>query len=130
MILLDSHVLVWLLTAGERLSVRAREAILEARVVGEKLGYSPVSLYEIGYAVHRKRLLLNSATEDFIAAIESKLEFIPLTVEIVVCAAKLPEPFHGDPMDRIIAATAIVKGSTLITHDQEIRRANVCKTLW
>jgi PIN domain nuclease of toxin-antitoxin system len=130
MILLDTHVLIWLLTAREHLSAHARGAILEARVAGETLGYSPVSIYEIGYAVHRKRLLLNTTTEEFVAAIDSVLEFVPLTVGIVVCAAKLPEPFHGDPMDRMIAATAIVNSSTLITHDQEIRRAKVCKTLW
>ena len=130
MILLDTHVVVWLLTAPERLSGQARDSIARARIMGEKLGYSPASLYEIAYAANRKRLLLNSPTEKFIAAIESKLEFVPLTAEIVVRAAELPEPFHGDPMDRIIAATAIALGSTLITHDREIRRANVCKALW
>ncbi|HXR38865.1 MAG TPA: type II toxin-antitoxin system VapC family toxin [Terracidiphilus sp.] len=130
MILLDSHAVVWLLTAPERLSARAHNAILQARAAGETLGYSPVSLYEIAYAARRKRLQLASTTEEFIAAVESRLEFVPLTSEIVVCAAELPDPFHGDPLDRIIVATAIVHGCSLITHDGEIRRASVCKTLW
>jgi PIN domain nuclease of toxin-antitoxin system len=130
MILLDTHVVIWLLTARERLSGRAHDAILQARAAGDGLAYSPVSLYEIAYAVHRKRLPLNSPTEEFIAAIQAKLDMVPLTAGIVVCAAQLPDRFHGDPMDRIIAATAIVMDCTLIAHDDRIRKANVCKVLW
>ena len=47
MILLDSQVSIWLLTARERLSAQARDSILQARAVGEKLRGSPVSLDEI-----------------------------------------------------------------------------------
>jgi PIN domain nuclease of toxin-antitoxin system len=130
MILLDTHVIIWLMMDEERLSVKVREAIVEARIEGESLAYSPLSLYEIAYAAGRKRLRLNSATPEFIAAIEARLEPLPLTTAIVICAAELPEPFHGDPFDRVIAATAIVHGCTLVTHDLEIRRSSVCKTLW
>jgi PIN domain nuclease of toxin-antitoxin system len=130
MILLDTHVVIWLMMDQEQLSVKLREAIVKARIEGESLAYSPLSLYEIAYAAGRKRLRLNSATPDFIAAIEARLEFIPLTTAIVICAAELPEPFRGDPFDRLILATAIVHGCTLITHDLEIRRSGVCKTLW
>jgi PIN domain nuclease of toxin-antitoxin system len=130
MILLDTHVVVWLLTAPQRISGRARDAIVQARVNDERIGYSPISLFEIAYAARRKRLPLNSTTEEFIAAIEARLEFTPLTSEIAVCAAELADPFHGDPIDRIIAATAIVGDYTLITHDGRIRDSNLCKTLW
>ncbi|HUD15115.1 MAG TPA: type II toxin-antitoxin system VapC family toxin [Terracidiphilus sp.] len=130
MILLDTHVVIWLMMDAEQLSVKVREAIVEARIEGESLAYSPLSLYEIAYAAGRKRLRLNSGIPDFIAAIEARLESLPLTTPIVICAAELPEPFHGDPIDRVIAATAIVHGCTLATHDLEIRRSGVCKTLW
>jgi len=130
MILLDTHVVIWLMMDEERLPVKVREAIVEARIEGESLAYSPLSLYEIAYAAGRKRLRLNSATPDFIAAIEARLKSIPLTTAILICAAELPEPFHGDPIDRVIAATAIGHGCTLVTHDLEIRRSGVCKTLW
>jgi PIN domain nuclease of toxin-antitoxin system len=130
MILLDTHVMVWLLTAPQQISVRARDAIVQARIADEGIGYSPVSLFEIGYATRRNRLPLNSTTREFAAAIEARLDFIPLTNEIAVCAAELADPFHGDPIDRIIAATAIVGGYTLITHDGGIRESKLCKTLW
>lgn len=130
MILLDTHVIFWLLTTDERLSVKASEAIIRARVADEKIAYSPVSLYEIAYASHRNRMLLNSPIEDFVKAVQSKLDMAALTAEIVVCAAKLPDSFHGDPIDRIITATAIVMDCELITKDGKIREANLCKTIW
>jgi PIN domain nuclease of toxin-antitoxin system len=129
-ILLDSHVVAWLLIAPERLSGRARDAILQARIAGEKIGCSPVSFYELATAARRGRLELNCTTEEFIAAIRARIESIPLTAEIAVCAAEFPEPFHGDPMDRIIAATAVANNCTLITRDARIRGAKACKALW
>ena len=130
MILLDTHVIVWLLIAPDQLSGRARDAILQARREADKIVYSPVSLYEIANAARRKRLQLYSMTGDFIAGIQAKLDMVPLSAAIAICAAELPNPFHGDPIDRIIAATAIVMDCTLITHDERIRKANVCKVLW
>ena len=130
MILLDTHVVFWLLLAPEQLSSPARDSILQARSTGERLACSSISLYEIANAVRRRRLHVKSTIQEFIAAVQAKLELEPLTAEIAICAADLPQPFHGDPMDRIIAATAIVGGYTLITHDGRIRKANACKTLW
>jgi len=130
MILLDTHAAVWLLVSPGRLSIRARETILHARATGEELGYSAVSLYEIVYSARRGRLLLNASLAEFIADIEALLTVIPITPSIAVCAAELAEPFHGDPMDRMIAATAIVEGCVLLTADEGIRRAQACKTLW
>jgi len=132
MILLDTHVVIWLLTARERLSLKAQEAILEARNAGEDLGCSPVSLYEIAYAVHRKRLTLNCKAEDFVAAIQSRLTVVPLTAAVVLCAAQLPDPFHGDPMDRMIAATAIVSDHPRRSHSegQRVQGALVAVQEW
>jgi PIN domain nuclease of toxin-antitoxin system len=73
---------------------------------------------------------LNSPIDDFVKAIQSQLKMTALTAEIVVCAAKLPDSFHGDPMDRIITATAIVMDCTLITKDEKIREAKLCKVVW
>jgi PIN domain nuclease of toxin-antitoxin system len=130
MILLDTHVAVWLLGSPDRLSVKAREVIIHARRTGEALGYSPVSLYEIACAAHRNRMHLNASIRDSIAALQGRLQEVPLTAAILICAAELPDHFRGDPIDRMIAATAIVEGCVLLTADGKIRRAGVCKTLW
>ena len=45
-------------------------------------------------------------------------------------AAQFPSSFPSDPMDRIIAATAIVEGFPLLTADRNIRRSKLVKTIW
>jgi PIN domain nuclease of toxin-antitoxin system len=129
-ILLDTHAVIWLLLTPDKLSKRARGRILEARIAGEKIACSPISLYEMAYSAFKQRVQLPASTEDFIAAVQAKVELAPITARIALCAAELPAPFHGDPMDRIITATAIVEGCTLITKDEKIRDANLCKVIW
>lgn len=130
MILLDTHAVIWLMIAPEKLSRPAREAIRQARRNGEKIGFSPVSIYEIANAARRGRLVVFSGIEALVSAVQSKLAVAPLTAEIAICAGKLDDSFHGDPIDRIIAATAIVAKCVLITRDGKIREAGACKTLW
>lgn len=130
MILLDTHVVVWLFLDPSRLSRPAHDAILQARIDREPLGYSPISVYEIVYAARRGRLPLVSGAEEFIRGFEKRLAAIAFTPAIAQRAASLPEPFHGDPMDRMIAATAIEQGCALITCDERIRSAKVCETIW
>jgi PIN domain nuclease of toxin-antitoxin system len=96
-ILLDTHVVIWLLKAPERPSGRARQAIVRARLAGEKVGCSPVSLYEIANSLRLKRLHLYSPTLEFFAAVQAEVEFVLLTADIAICAAGLPASFHGDP---------------------------------
>ncbi len=130
MILLDTHALIWLLISPNELSKRARERILQARKIGEQIACSPISLYEIAYSSFRERLKLHTSREDFIASVEARIELIPITPQIAICAGELPVPFHGDPMDRIITATAIVMNCPLITKDEKIREVNLCKVVW
>jgi PIN domain nuclease of toxin-antitoxin system len=97
---------------------------------GEPLACSPISLYEIAYSSFRERLELHDTRENFIASVQEKIKLAPITAQITICAGELPLPFHGDPGDRIITATAIVTGSALITKDERIRESNLCKTIW
>ncbi len=50
----------------------------------------------------------------------SGVQMAEFTPRIGVFAAFLPGAFHGDPADRIIVATAIQTGATLITRDARI----------
>ena len=84
----------------------------------------------MAYSAFKQRVQLPTSSEDFIVAVQTKVELAPFTARIALCAAELPAPFHGDPMDRIITATAIVEGCTLITKDEQIREANHCKVIW
>ena len=44
----------------------------------------------------------------------------PLTAEIMIESVHLPGEVHGDPADRMLAATARVLGATLVTKDDQL----------
>ena len=130
MILLDTHALIWMLMEPEQLSQAATQAILTARVRGERLACSQVSLYEIATAARRRRINLKVPVQDFLDLLRVRVDFVPLTAEIAVCAGEIPEPFHGDPMDRIITATALLGGYDLVTCDGKIGKSGLCRVIW
>ena len=130
MILLDTHVVIWLMTTPDRLSTEAVLAIDNAGRAGTRPLVSTASIYEILCAKRRKRVQIHVSDAVLIKRLRALFDFFPITEIIAIEAAALPEPFHGDPLDRLIAATALVEKCTLITGDQRIRSANVCTTVW
>jgi PIN domain nuclease of toxin-antitoxin system len=130
MILLDTHVVVWLLTSPDRISKAAADAIADWSVLGRRPAVSSATLFEIAYGATRGRIQLHVAGAGFLERLRATFDLRPITEAIAFEAGILPDPFHGDPMDRIIAATAIVEDCVLLTINGKIRRANVCKTLW
>ncbi|HYC22882.1 MAG TPA: PIN domain-containing protein [Candidatus Bathyarchaeia archaeon] len=54
---------------------------------------------------------------------------VPITPAIAAEVARLPSTFHRDPADRVIVATAIVLGLTLLTEDSRILKARIVPTL-
>jgi PIN domain nuclease of toxin-antitoxin system len=127
MILLDSHVILWLMDEPGRISVAALEAIAqEARLPG----VSVASYFELAYAQRRGRIDFQVTASTFFRKLPGHFEVIPITDEIALEAAAFSDDFHGDPMDRIIAATARVENRTLVTADRRILSARVCRTLW
>jgi len=62
-------------------------------------------------------------------ALEStRAEILPLTPAVAAVGSQLE--LHGDPGDRIIAATALLAGATLVTKDEQLRRYDALKTVW
>ena len=89
-----------------------------------------MTIYEVTNAIRLGRIKPTVPHQAFLNRIRSRFKVFPVTEMIAQCAAELPAPFHGDPMDRIITATAIVEGCTLITRDEKIRETNLCKVIW
>lgn len=119
MILLDTHILIWLLIAPERLSTKARKAILAARKSGP-LAVSAISLWKIAWLAENKRIEVDVSVESFVKKCASYVQVIPITSEIAVRSVQFPNSYPKDPQDRIIGATAIVEGIRLLTHDARI----------
>ena len=58
------------------------------------------------------------------------IEFLPLSVDIAFESTHLPGPFHKDPADQMIVATARVHGLVLISADQRLRAYPHVQTKW
>lgn len=130
-IVLDTQVLVWWLASAPGLTPRARRAIGNAVAQGA-VAASAISVLEIATAVRRGRLQFSMPVEQWLADARSlpKLRFEPVSPEIALLAGGFGDDMHGDPADRMIAATAIVLGATLVTADEKLRANRVVKTLW
>jgi PIN domain nuclease of toxin-antitoxin system len=129
-ILIDTHVAVWLAFDPNRLSRAARAAIDDARRNGEGLAMSDISLLELA-ALHQKgRIQLNMGFESFLSEVEARFVILPITGRACVLAFGLPPAYPKDPADRIIGATALAGGLFLITADRTIRRSKALRTIW
>jgi PIN domain nuclease of toxin-antitoxin system len=119
MILLDTHVLIWLDEGNSRLGPEALIQI-NAEFTAGNLAVSAISFWEIAMLVRKKRLEMRIETDVWRKELlENGLHEIPLGGAIAIRAAELPD-FHGDPADRLIVATALQTSATLATADQKI----------
>jgi len=118
-IVLDTHVLVWLTQGSPEMGAAAQEAANQA-LAREQLAISGITFWEIAM-LHRKQRLrvmqpLGAFRRD---VLDMGVVEIPVNGEIGIEAATLKE-MHSDPADRIIVATASLSRSTLLTADQRI----------
>lgn len=128
MILLDTHAFIWLADGSERLSENARRAIAED---GEP-AIATISLQEIAYLTLRGRLELDRPVRAWVgdALATHDVSTLPLTVAIATRAGSLDLAFPGDPADRIIYATALERGTRLVSRDTHITDFDRARVLW
>jgi PIN domain nuclease of toxin-antitoxin system len=130
MILLDTHVVVWLAFDQAQLSRKAKTAIDDARHNGDGLGISDITLLELAMLSNKGRIRLNISLESFLREVEARFIVLPISGRACVRALGLPAAYPKDPADRIIGATALVEGLSLLTADSEIRRSRALRTIW
>ena len=131
MILLDTHVLVWLLVDEDRLSRRATSAIQRARV-SDGLAIADVTMWELAFLIARGTLRTRGTIENTVYnfVTRSGANVRPITAEIAALATQFPDNYPKDPIDRLIGATARAEGIALVTRDEKIRRSPLLKTIW
>lgn len=120
MIVLDTHVWVWWVDGGTQLPP-AYLTLLQAEAANG-LGVSAISCWEVAKLVELGRLQLALPVDQWLAqALQSPVQLLPLSPEVAVGSTQLPAPFHRDPADQIIVATARFYGCPLVTLDRLIR---------
>jgi len=123
MLLLDTHSWLWL-ADGEKPFTAAVQSAIALALRQDALFLSPISLWEVSLKASRGKLNLSLPLRPWMTrALDFPgLHLMPISGEIACSCAELPASFHGDPADRIIAATARAEGLTLITHDRTLLR--------
>lgn len=129
--LLDTHAWVWWVTEDRRLSRAAQRAVDKARA-SDALSLSLISIWEVAKKVQKSQLVLDRPLDNWLdlATGRSGLHLVELTRHILVESCRLPPPFHGDPADQIIVATARDRDAVIVTKDEQIRRYGHVRTMW
>lgn len=131
MILLDTHVVLWLVISPERLSRAAASAIRRARV-SDGVAVANITLLELATLFARGAVRYSGTLESAVAEIveSSGVNVRSITPEIATLATQFPENYPRDPSDRLIGATARAEGISLVTRDERIRSSSLLKTIW
>ncbi len=129
-VLLDTHVWLWWLTGARQLRATERKA-LDQLALQHLPFIAAISIWEVQMLVARGRVVPTEPFEPWIRRMTAPdtIRILPLNADVVVGLHGLPATFHGDPADRIIAATARAHALPLATHDSAIRRSRLAK-IW
>jgi PIN domain nuclease of toxin-antitoxin system len=115
-VLLDSHVLLWLVEPGtKRLSARAKRIITDAASVH----FSIVSLWEIAIKAAKGQLdvdldILSAAVD------QAALRELPIKRQHIQTLRTF-NFHHRDPFDRMLVAQAVTEPLHLLTSDEKLK---------
>jgi len=111
--------MVWMDAGAPSLGRRAVE-IMDQALADDALAVSAISFWEVAMLVNKGRLEMDFPPDVWRQELISRgLIELPINGQTGIAAANL-QNFHGDPADRIIVATTISTGSSLVTADGKI----------
>lgn len=126
-LLLDTHVWLWSVLTPERLSRRAKAAMTRS---SNELWLSPMSAWELLVLIERGRVRIESDPRRWIsqALARTPAQEAVMNFEVALRSREVM-PAHTDPVDRMLVATALVYGFTLVTADDALIDARPCSIL-
>jgi PIN domain nuclease of toxin-antitoxin system len=126
-LLLDTHIFLWSLLEPERLVPQVAAALQDP---ANELWLSPVSTWEALLLAERGRVSLEPTPIDWVrsALRKTPLREAPLVHEAAIQSRLVRLP-HGDPVDRFLAATAVIYELTLVTADERLIAAGAVPVL-
>ncbi|MFZ0773435.1 MAG: type II toxin-antitoxin system VapC family toxin [Candidatus Sulfotelmatobacter sp.] len=130
MILLDTHVVIWIAMDPAKISKNARSALDEARQGDSGIAVSDMTLLELARLSSIGKVHFSTGLGAFLSELELRFIVLPMNNRICVQAFDLPASYPKDPADRIIGATALVEGIPLVTADRQIRNSRALPTIW
>ena len=120
-LVIDTHVWLWLESEPDRLGEPAHARIEQAARAG-KLWVSVMSVWEIGMLVAKDRIRLSMPVDEWVrqASATPGMQMLGVIPEIALESTRLPDAPHGDPVDRLLMASARLHNLTLVTADEKI----------
>jgi PIN domain nuclease of toxin-antitoxin system len=128
-ILLDTHALLWWALDPEPLSTTATDMV---RAMEERGGYaSSISIWELGIELQRGQLELPITVDELALRVEQGgvVELVPVDVTTWLRTLSLAWA-HRDPADRVIVATALLKGVPILTKDSLLHAFDGVDCVW
>ena len=131
MTVLDTHAAIWWMADATKLSTKAKRAIQSSISAGD-LVMSATSVLEIATLVRRDRLELDRTLGEWLDDVQSlpELRIEPVTATIAARAGSFGDEVQGDPVDRLIIATALELDESLVTADERIQSLGWVRTIW
>jgi PIN domain nuclease of toxin-antitoxin system len=128
-LLLDTCALVWAIADPGALTSRARDHLVAEDT---EVLCSPITCAEIACAVDRRRVELDRHWRLWFRHHVELNDWRCVDVDLAVIeeAYSLPAPFHRDPADRILVATARLLSCPIVTADRKILDYPHVKTVW
>lgn len=128
-VLLDTCAVLWAVSAPQHLSVQARTVLKDSTTAPF---VSAISSAEIACACDRGRIELDRHWKTWFRHYLqlNQWECLPIDLAIMEEAYSLPPPFHADPADRIVVATARIHALCVLTADKRILDYPHIDTLW
>jgi PIN domain nuclease of toxin-antitoxin system len=128
-LILDTCAIVWAVADEDRIPAACRTVLIAAN---SRIFVSPISAAEIACAAERGKLRLDRHWKRWFRHFIdlNGWEVIPVDLDIIEEAYSLPGEFHPDPADRIIVATARLRGLVTVTADRKILDYPHVAVLW
>lgn len=122
MIVLDTHIFLWLINGNKEIIESGFLPAINKAIKDNSIIIPAISLWEISMLVAKQRIILHKNTIDWLKDATSApgISVYPISPEVAYESTVLPGTFHGDPADRMIVATSRITDGTLLTFDKEI----------
>jgi len=125
----DTHAILWYIDQSPQLSLAARTAL--DRALSSSIYVSAISLVEVAYLIDKKTV--DAAVFDVLLKLTgdpaSGIVLVPVEAAVATAVRLVPRRLVPDMPDRIITATAVHLGLSLVTADSKIRASGIA-TIW